>query len=185
MNDLLKSRRRSGFTLVELVIAVSILGIVFASITQFFLNSSRAFSSAAVKTYLEARGQAVANRLVKDITAARFLSLIPPVPFLSDKVRFQKLIDVVGYDPVYGNPIQIEMVPGTQLNDVRIWEDIPPYAGVPGIEDTVVILASKVQNLDFTRLGTVLQIDITLQSQISAEGDIFTYQIVTGVKMRN
>ena len=49
----------------------------------------------------------------------------------------------------------------------------------------MVILASKVQNLDFTRLGTVLQIDITLQSQISAEGDIFTYQIVTGVKMRN
>ncbi len=117
MIHLATTRRKRGFTLLEIVIATAILSVLLAGITQFFIASSRAFSSATVKAYVESRAQSIVDRIVEECVAGHFLSLNPPVPTLSDFIRFDKIVGMVLTDPVYGNPIHIGWRAVSAMND--------------------------------------------------------------------
>lgn len=195
--------RRSvrGFTLVEVVISVSIMVVICVALGEFFLKGSRAMSSIAKSTHTSMRLSSVMDRIVSELVSGRFASLDPPIPVQSQWIRFQKVI-ASGAPPVYGNPVHIELVEaesnssdnldndGDGLVDetgVRIWEDYPPYAVTPGPEDSPTLLATELTSdgLKFTREGAVLLIELTFQAVVERGETPTLYHLQSGVRMRN
>ncbi len=200
------SQASSGFTLIEITVATAVLGVALMSITQLFLSSSEAFSSSTKRAQLTIRSQVVMNRLCDEIITGRFLTLTPPNPTASDRLRFDKIIGFASGEPVYGNPVQIELVllegpggPGSNGIDdngnglidegaVLIWEDFPPQSPVtPGPEDvqTIIVMNVAKDGLSFTRMGAMLAIDLTLQAVAEPGVDPVSHTLRSGIRMRN
>ena len=176
-----------GFTIVELVVAMSVFVIVLGSVVPLFLSTSRAFSSLASRAQLTARAQVVTDRLVEELLGGSFT--LDAVASLeeSNRVRFQRVVDFVAGAPVFGNPIQIEAVPAGAVDELRIWEDMPPYGVNPGPEDSPVVIEANVakNGLTFKRFGAILLFDLTLQ-KVTEPGQPPTSVLTTsGVNMRN
>ena len=189
-------------TLPEIVVATLVLTTVFVPIGNVFLNSSRAFSSLAKRAQVTARGPIIMDRLVNQLVTGNFQSLSPSVPEASSWVRFQRIVSVTGDTPTYGNPIQIDLIPmessitdgtdndGDGLIDeggLRIWEDVSPLGTSPGAWDPTSVIAANLarDGLQFTRQGAFLLIDLTFQATVEAGQPPMTFQIQSGVKMRN
>jgi hypothetical protein len=129
----------------------------------------------------------------------------PGAPKAAPNVEFQRVTGVVNGAPVFGNPMVIDLAAletaqtgqakdgidndGNGLVDehaVRIWENLPPVAQVPGTEDTVTEICRNAtkDGLSFTRQGAVLFVDLTLQEGKKGEAPS-TFKLASGIKMRN
>ena len=84
--------RAQGFTLLELVISTALVTVIAVGVGQFFLASSSAYTSLAKRSQLSTRTQVVLNRLCEEIITGRFLTMDPPIPFESDRLRFDKIV---------------------------------------------------------------------------------------------
>ena len=180
---------QDGLSIVEVVVAVTILTFVSISVSQLFLSSSTAFSSLASRSYLTSRAQVVMDRLVDEFVAGRFITMQPPVPTGSPWIRFQKVSGFVAGVPTYADPTQIEVIaaadggPGT----LRIWRDTVPRGIAPGPEDAVEDLSGNIApgGLTFTRIGGALQVRLTVIAITEPGLPPETYTLVSGVNMRN
>src|SRR2546427_1424015 len=105
-----RNHPRAGFSLLELMLVLAILGVVSATVGKTFLDFSRAFSSIAKLTHATSRAQTIMDRLVAEIITGRFISLNPPTPLQSNSLEFQKIVGFAAGAPVYGNPFHIEAV---------------------------------------------------------------------------
>lgn len=193
---------RLGMTLLEILIVLVVLTGVLLPLTQFFLRGTRAFNSLMKTAELTARANVVMERIVAEALAGRFVSLQPPAPVLSDWVRFEKVVDLVDGVPVYGEPVQIDLIPmessitdgvdndGDGLVDeggVRIWSDYAPLGSSPGTGDPSAIIATNVakDGLKFTRAGAILKIELVMASVTERGKPPKTLKMESGVKMRN
>lgn len=203
-----------GVTLLEIVIGVAITATLSLGVGQFFIHSSGTLNAMAIKSNMTGRGQAVMDRLVSELVTGRFVSMTPPIPEQSSWIRFQRPTGFSGGAAVYGNPVQIELIPtgetdwatvwedwytdGTPpdpgsmvelaMQSIRVWEDFPPYGTTPGEEDSPTILARNVApaGLLFTRTGASVEIQLTfIAIGNDQEQSLETFTIVSGVKMRN
>lgn len=194
--------RDGGFSLLEMAVAVSLLLFVTAVVGKNIYDSSRASSSLVKLKYMNLRAQTVIDRLADELITGNFTSMIPETPVAADYISFQKIVGVNNGEPVFGNTIQIDLVPmESDINDgvdnnknglvdecgIRIWEDLPPGNGVLDPTDPNVVVCGKVPRggLKFTRQGAMLLIDLTVQEVVEIGEPPKSFQIVTGVKMRN
>ncbi len=185
-----------GFTLVEIIVSVAILTVVMVPFGFVALSSSRAFSSLAQRSQVSSNAAAVADRLVEEISNGRLLD--PGNPNQSTYIRFDTIIDVVDGLPVYGDPIQIDLVATESSNTdgvdndgdgivdeggVRIWIDSAPLGGTPGNEDEAFLISSTVakDGLQFTQDGAMMLIDLTMETV--TDGTNLTYYIGSGALM--
>lgn len=212
--DVRDRTRERGVTLIELAIGLAITATISIGVGQFFVQSSNALNTMAVKSNMTGRGQAVMDRMLADLTTARFVSMTPAVPDRSNWIRFQRPTGFSGGAATYGNPIQIELIPtgdvdwatvwedwytdGTPpdpgsvvqlaMQSIRIWEDFPPHGSTPGTEDTSTLIARNLapEGLLFTRNGASIEVQLTFIAIGSdAKKGLETFTIVSGVKMRN
>lgn len=176
-------------TLIELAIAVSLLAVVGGSVCQLFVQSSRAFADQTLRSNLTARSQAVMNRLVVELATGRFISMTPPIPIASDFIRFERPTSFDGTAAVYGNPIQIDLVPNADgvTSSLRIWEDVAPTGVTPGTGDTQTLIAGNIAatGLSFTRQGAILEVAVTFLTELESSTLPELLTLNTGVKMRN
>ena len=194
--------QKSGFALIELMLALALTIVVVTAVGRNFLEFSRAFTTLAKLMYTNTRAQLVVDRLLEELVTGNFASLAPAVPVNSNSIEFQKIVGVIDGDPVFGNTIHIELVPlesditdgvdnnGNGLIDeggIQIWQDLPPYGPTPGVEDLPVLICSKVApgGLKFTRQGSVLLIDLTFQEVLVPGEAPRQVHIASSVKMRN
>ncbi len=185
-----------GVTLLELIISVGILTLVFVPFGYVALSSSRAFSSLAKQSQVASNAAAVADRLVEELSNGRLLG--PANPNLSTFIRFDKIVDVVAGVPVYGDPIQIDLVATESSNtddvdndgdgivdegSVRVWIDSAPLGTSPGNEDEAFVISEVVakDGLQFTQNGAMMLIDLTMETV--AEGTNVTLHLGSGVLM--
>lgn len=184
--SLARGHSLAGFTLLELTIAISILVIIMAVSGQYFVQSSAAFADLAQRSHLTARGQVVMDRMVREMISGRFVTLDPPIPTESSWIRFEPVVGFDGVTAVYGDPVQIELVPvnGQTQQAIRYWQDRAPYGTTPGNEDSPTLLAANLESggLTFTRLGATLQIEARFQG---TGDEPETLVLTSGVKMRN
>lgn len=185
----IQSQRHRGMTLIELAIAVSLLAVVGGSVCQLFVQSSRAFADQTLRSNLTARSQAVMNRLVVELATGRFISMTPPIPIASDFIRFERPTSFDGTAAVYGNPIQIDLVPNADgvTSSLRIWEDVAPTGVTPGTGDTQTLIAGNIAatGLSFTRQGAILEVAVTFLTELESSTLPELLTLNTGVKMRN
>lgn len=173
---------------------------MFVVLGNVFLQSTRAFTSATVRSHASSRSQVVMDRLVDEMVTGVFETINPPVPNMDSWIRFRKVTAVVSGSPVYSEPYQIELISsesngtdgidndGDGLIDeglIRIWEDMLPYGSTPGVEDSPITITDNVSGLTFTRAGSVLLIDLSYDVVPEPNVAPIRYRVVSGVKMRN
>ncbi len=189
--------RDRGITLIEVMISAAILAVVMVPFGFVALRSSRAFSSLAHQSQVTSNATVVADRLVEELSNGRLLD--PANPTQSPYIRFDKIVDVVDGEPVYGDPIQIDLVATESSNTddvdndgdgivdeggVRIWIDSAPLGGGPGTEDEAFLISSMVakDGLQFTQDGAMILIDLTLET--ITDGTNLTVYIGSGALLQ-
>ena len=190
------ARRGTGHTLLELAVAVGLLSTAFVVVGATFARLSEAFSQVAKLSFVVSRAPATMDRLVDELRNGRILD--PAVPAASDYIRFDRITGVVAGAPVYGDPIQIDVVgmeasiTDSKDNDgdgiidegaIRIWTDVAPLGTTPGNEDEAVVIASGIgkDGLQFTLQGSMVIVDLTFEETPEAGEDSTTFTLSTGV----
>lgn len=77
-----------GFTLVEIVVSVTLLGLVGGGIMQMTLSGTGAFRTGATLTNVETRNARALERMVRELSLANAASLNPPDPAGGDWIEF-------------------------------------------------------------------------------------------------
>ena len=168
--------RGAGTTLIETVVTIAILAGVMVPVGFVMLQSSRAFSSVANRSHVVNRGPIILDRIVEEVSYSRLLS--PAVPAGSTFLRVDRVTEIVDGVPVYGDPVQIDLVPmessntdGVDNDDdgvvdesgLRIWTDFQPHGTEPGADDEIVLLGGSIvrDGLRFTLQGSTVVIEVT------------------------
>ena len=201
MNRFEHRRRERGATVLEISIAMLLLTAVLLPMAVILSRTSRAYATLAKRTSTTARASVIMDRLVAELTNARFVSLTPPIPDASTWVRFEKIIGFDGDIPLYSDPVQIDLVPrelrpedgidddGDGLIDegaIRVWVDHPPYSMSPGAEDEETVVAKEIAKagLSFTRRGAFLEISSRFEEVLDEGEAPVSYTVKSGVLLR-
>lgn len=99
--------RRAGFSLIELMIGLTIAAILATSATMAAAQSFLAFKTAKLNSSLEANVRRSLDRAVRELIGTSFEVITPPTlanQFGASDVVFQEVSAIVGSDVVWGNP---------------------------------------------------------------------------------
>jgi prepilin-type N-terminal cleavage/methylation domain-containing protein len=106
-------RRARGFTLLEMVVAVALVGLVFGSSLAMTMTGRQAFVSTTLTQSAEARARQALERIVNEIEVAEAEDLLidPSGALGGTAIAFLPIVDVVAGVPVHGNELRIERLP--------------------------------------------------------------------------
>jgi prepilin-type N-terminal cleavage/methylation domain-containing protein len=107
-------KRRQGFTLVEVVISMTIAVMVFANITMVLRAGTKAHESGAFRANLDAQANQTLDRIALAVLSAsrNSLSPTPTAPFNSPSIEYDISLGVQNGEVIWSDPERIEMVPG-------------------------------------------------------------------------
>lgn len=115
-----RSSARAGFTLVESLIAVSLLGVLFLAVLQTSSRASDAFDEGGVEHELWTRTQRALERIAREVELADAGILAGTIsdPLGVDTVTFQVPVGFAGAEVQWSGPLRIalELEPG-ELDD--------------------------------------------------------------------
>ena len=194
------TRSRAGFTLLELLITVTLAALLMASLSSAFRSTG-----GAVRTVTSAMNlQAAGNRAMHDIlNGLRWadtgsLSVIPAPPFFASEVQFVQSMGFEETESTWGPPLEIRFDP--VLGEV-IWTrhpNLPPERQLDRIGFVAPFHDGEIANgLDdngnglvdepgfcLSREGDVLTLNLTLQGE-DAAGIMLTRSFTTRLHCRN
>ena len=121
---LTSARARAGFTLLEVLIAITILGMIAANVVMVTRSSSKAYESGASLSTLDIQLDNTMDRIAMALMAARKESLTPnnPSPLWTDFLIFDQSQGFEGGMEVIGDLERIELVPGPEQ---IVWKQRP------------------------------------------------------------
>ena len=126
------ARRQAGFTLIELMIAVVILGLVSMNMLMISRSGTSAVESEAFRTTLEDEADLTAERVRKALLSAAADTLDPIVgrPLGSASLRYQTVLgtDDAG-EPVHGDPERIAWAADDAGSGRVLWTRSPDLDG--------------------------------------------------------
>lgn len=116
-------RPRAGLTMVELVIALAILGLVLVNVSTIVKSSTAVYNSGALVGRLEDQAQQVMDRIAYAILSARAQDLqVPPPPLSVSTIDYETLLGIENGHDVWGDPSRIELdLPDGQV----LWRQNP------------------------------------------------------------
>jgi len=124
----LRRSRRTGFTLIEVMIALVIFGLITLNLSMVAKASSAAYGTGVFSSVLEDQADLTMDRLSLALmsSSAKQLQPIPPVPNSTPTINFQESLGVQEGQIVLGDPEQIEFVPGVDGGPGQIvWRENP------------------------------------------------------------
>jgi prepilin-type N-terminal cleavage/methylation domain-containing protein len=97
-------RRRGAFTLIEIMISVTLLGLVLGSLALMSSAGDRAFQTTSVRAGLEAQSVATLDRVLHDLRIAADASLAPALGdgAFADSLEYAQVVDIDGAKVVLG-----------------------------------------------------------------------------------
>ena len=110
MKPLLDGARRAGFTVVEVVIGVSILAIILGNIYMLQRASNDAYESGVFGSALEDGADTAMDRIALAVmsTSIDRLDEVLEAPQFVSAIDYEVVLDVVDGEPVLGTPERIE-----------------------------------------------------------------------------
>ncbi len=104
---------RRGYTLIELAVALALLGILFVKLTMIISEASKAHREESAGMVLEDQAQQVLDRIAYALIGADPDSLNPSSqkPFFSDRIAFRVSLGVEDGEIVWGDPEVIGLAP--------------------------------------------------------------------------
>lgn len=168
--------RRSGFTLIELMITLALTGLLMHSITTVVQSSVGLYRSSSEIMDLEARGSRAMQRIVQSLRGTRLNSIaaLPTPPLSAADIQFTRYEGFSGVEAEVSDPIQLRMD-----GDELLWVESPLLpeeresgwvSGVPAL-----FAGETLNNLDdngngytdepglyFARDGVMVEVGLTL-----------------------
>jgi len=113
---MMNSTKRSGFTVLEMMIAVTILTLVMAGATGMVKTAGGAFRTGSERLVIENQGNRAMERIVNSIRLADRVSVeaVAGPPFGSTEVDFQRNLGLQGQMTAWSDPESIRYVPAEQ-----------------------------------------------------------------------
>ncbi|MBM3976392.1 MAG: prepilin-type N-terminal cleavage/methylation domain-containing protein [Planctomycetes bacterium] len=110
-------RTRSGFTLVEMLIALTVLALVVVNITSLVRTAGKAFDSDAASARLEEMAARTMDRVVIALAGASRNSLTPAnaMPLSNPEINFRSSLGMEDGVMMLGTPERIELEPATGI----------------------------------------------------------------------
>jgi len=189
----------SGFTLIEVLIAVSLLALVLGSLGLANSSSRRAYRTGAVLMDVETRGTRILRELVDELRLADIssLSTVPAPPLSVSTVDFQTSQGFNGKRTQWSDPLRIQLdadgrvriveSPGLAEERARvIGRSVPDLlAGetLDGTDENGNGLVDEA-GLCFSRSGNMLTVRLTVQG-VGPDGRTLTRTWVTNLHCRN
>jgi prepilin-type N-terminal cleavage/methylation domain-containing protein len=104
--------RRSGFTLIETMIGVSVLAMVIGNVYMLQRASGDAYESGVFSSALEDGAEATMDRIALAVmsTSADSLDEVLSAPNFVSEIEYEVVTDVVDGQPIVGVPERIEFV---------------------------------------------------------------------------
>jgi prepilin-type N-terminal cleavage/methylation domain-containing protein len=118
------ARRRSGFTLLELMITVSLLSLVMLNVWMVLRESSAAYSARTVDYDAEVQAQRTLDRISEALLGASKDTIEVPKqsPLYADWLRFEINVGYENGAPVFGNEQEIRLeAPAQEV----VWRERP------------------------------------------------------------
>lgn len=161
----MKRRSRSGFTLLEVVLAAALLASVMGAALMVVQRGKSAMAEGHLHARAEARAQRALERVVAELRGAGIDALTPALNpnglTSTSSVTFEPIIGVSGAAPVWGNPVRIALAPAPE--DAADNRD----NDADGLVDECVLTLTR-------NVGSASQASFLLCSQVSerAEGEL-------------
>lgn len=124
----LRAPRRGGFTLVEVLITLALIGLVFGNIFMVMDSSSKAFQAGVSSTDVEFQADRTLDRIALALMASSRDSLSPSAeaPLHSSSLTYETVLGIQDGAVVVGDPQRIEF---TVLQGQVVWTENPALPG--------------------------------------------------------
>jgi len=169
----------AGFTLVEMVIVLAILGVVMRGLIDVLDGSMRTYEGSSARMAFEARGARLFDKLIDALREAKGDALdgVPEQPLWVDSMVFQRS-NGGGQVEIWGPPEELSVNPETGELEWRINPGLPDEALIDSIGGIAALQSGELTNglddngnllldepgLCITRDGDTLLVYLTLEN---------------------
>lgn len=197
-----RTSSRAGFTLIEMSIAIALLGIVIANVYMVLGNSSEAFSAQTTVYETDTSVRRALDRIALLVVGAERDTLYqtPTAPSSTPEINFTQSLGMQNGAVVFGNPQRIALTENGQDRGVT-WSENPGAANERNVVFTRFVreyLDGEVQNgiddngngvidekgLNFVLEGSLVIIQLTIEKQ-APDGTLITRTYEARVTCRN
>lgn len=192
--------RRDGFTLIEMMITVSLVGLVMVNVWMVLRESSDAYSARTVDYDAEVQAQRTLDRICEALIGASdsSLQIALPNPLSDSHLDFEINIGFEDGQPVFGEPQRIELEqdadavvwtedPGAEEQRRAVWtrhvRDLLEGEIVNGEDDNGNGLIDE-RGLSFSRQGDLIVVQLTIERE-GPEGALVTKTVEARITCRN
>jgi|1048.fasta_scaffold04255_3 prepilin-type N-terminal cleavage/methylation domain-containing protein len=176
---MVRVHRQAGFTLVELMLVMGVLGLVFGAMGTFQVRSQQASDAGIARAETEARARRVLARVVDELSGVAQSRLVPDPTglFGTSDLRFQRPMGVVNGSVAWGTQARLQLVPDSQRPELRNLVLVPNTSASKSIVlckgVTALGLGESSNGIDDDGDGQVDEAGFSVQRV----GDLLTIQI--------
>lgn len=181
----MKTIRRAGFTTVEVMIAVTIMVIVFASVAVVQGRSLDLMASTSTSGYLEEKAGRAVDALSLELCWAESDAVLITAQNGASRIDLSTPVDYAGGVPVWSTPITYRVEPS--LVDAN-QNDLPDDFQLVRIQDGETrVLCHYVEpaGFDLTRVDDNIQVQLRLSKAGNTSRQVLTANAQTSISLRN
>lgn len=143
----MRRRRQAGFTLLEMMIALSIFGLAGVSVHQVVRAFARSHDSSMVRMDLDVEGARAMDRIVEALRAADAgdLASVPAAPLWASTVTFRRNLGFEGAESTW-SPVERVELTGGEVTWVEAPGD-PAERELYSCENVAALLEGELTNL--------------------------------------
>ena len=190
--------RRAGFTLLELLIATAIFGLVLANVTMVSRTSQEAYRTGAFMGLLEEQAEQTMDRIEMAVMSSEHVDLAPAAPLFASAIDYERSLGVEDGQMIFDDPERIELElglgevawlqnPQTAQERRVVWtRHVPEYMQDEepnAVDDNGNGLVDE-SGLSFDMEGKQVSIRLTLRREDS-KARVYTRMIEARVTCRN
>ncbi|MBU3183878.1 PilW family protein [Clostridium estertheticum] len=170
-NPMNNNLKKKGFTLVEIIVVIAIMGIVFSMIFQVFSFQTKIYKTEVENNDAQNSGRLCLTSISEGIRLASLVTVNDPnvtAPLIATPKITGRSYQIVWITP-YGGTSSYQYI----INDTKLYKYVN--------DSSYYLIASKVKTVTVIKVGSVYAIRVEIFNGSSINSKIFT----TSISIRN